>query len=67
MNNIKHETKLSCMLFGCPMIEELKSCSISNLRFLTLSQPFFVEEKIETSVNNSLLTPKFICICNDEK
>ncbi|NCO54259.1 MAG: hypothetical protein COS14_13700 [Bacteroidetes bacterium CG02_land_8_20_14_3_00_31_25] len=67
MNKIKYETKLSCMLFGCPMVEELKSCSISNLRLLTSSQPFYVEEKIETSFNNSLLSPKYICLNKDEK
>jgi len=55
------------MLFGCPMVEELKSCSISNLRLLTSSQPFYVEEKIETSFNNSLLSPKYICLNKDEK
>ncbi|OFX40255.1 MAG: hypothetical protein A2X08_05720 [Bacteroidetes bacterium GWA2_32_17] len=67
MNKIKYETKLSCMLFGCPMVEELKSCSISNLRLLTSSQPFYVEEKIETLFNNSLLFSKFICLNKDEK
>ena len=67
MNKIKYETKLSCMLFGCPMVEELKSCSISNLRLLTSSQPFYVEEKIETAFNNVLLSAKFICMYNDEK
>ncbi len=62
MNNIIYEQKLSCMLFGCPMVEELKSCSISNLRLLTTKQPFIVEEKLDKIASGSLISAKFICI-----
>lgn len=66
MNKIIYEQKLSCMLFGCPMVEELKSCTISNLRLLTLSQPFFVEEKIESHLNDILISAKYLCIVKDK-
>jgi hypothetical protein len=64
MNKITHEQKLSCMLFGCPMVEELKSCSMSNLRILTSSQPFFVEEKEEKILSDYLISAKYLCIKN---
>jgi hypothetical protein len=64
MNKISTERKLSCMLFGCPMVEDMKSCSISNLRILTLSQPFFVEEILEKSATEIFISVKYLCIVN---
>ena len=66
MNKIEYEKKLSCMLFGCPMIEELKSCSISNLRVLTSNLPFLVEEKEEKFILEILIAPKFLCLANNK-
>lgn len=62
MNKIIHEQKLSCMLFGCPMVEDLKSCSISNLRLLTSTQPLYVDEKSDNSISNILISAKYLCI-----
>lgn len=62
MNKIVKEEKICCLLFQCPMIEEIKSCAISNLRLVNYNQPFIVEERIETIYNKVLLSPKFLCI-----
>ncbi len=64
MNRITKEQKLSCMLFGCPMVEELKTCSMSNLRILTSSQPFFVDEKEEKIISKTFISAKYLCLKN---
>ena len=62
MNNVTCEQKLSCMLFGCPMVEEVNSCSLSNLRILTSKQKIWVEERVERKIVKNFLTAKYLCL-----
>jgi hypothetical protein len=61
-NTVSCEQKISCMLYGCPMVEEIKSCCLSNLRFLTLKQKFWVEERIETKKIHGYVSAKYLCM-----
>lgn len=62
MNNVTCEQKISCMLFGCPMVEEVSSCSLSNLRILTSKQKFWVDEKVETKAVKNFVSAKYLCL-----
>ena len=55
------EEKISCLLFSCPMIEEINSCSLSNFRMLTSSQDFWIEERLEEGEISHLLSVKYLC------
>lgn len=62
MNNVTCEQKISCMLFGCPMVEEVSSCSLSNLRILTSKQKFWVDEKVERKAVRNFVSAKYLCL-----
>ncbi len=62
MNNVISETKISCLLFTCPMVEEIKSCHLSNLRMVTSKQKVVFDEKIEEKGVQSIIAPKFLCL-----
>lgn len=66
MNKTSCEQKLSCMLFECPMIEEINSCSISNLRILTSKQKFWVTERMEKQKVYSYVSAKYLCMKSKE-
>jgi len=62
MNDILTDRKISCLLFNCPMVEEVNSCHLSSLRLVTSKQRVVIDERIETKNVHALLAPKFLCL-----
>jgi hypothetical protein len=62
MNDIETDRKISCLLFNCPMVEEVNSCHLSNLRMITSKQRIVIDEKIERKGIHAILSPKFLCL-----
>lgn len=65
MNDIITEAKISCLLFTCPLVEEICSCSLSNLRIVTSKQKIIIDEKIETKPVKTILLPRYLCMKNN--
>ena len=56
------EQKISCLLFSCPLIEEIDRCSLSSFRLITSNQKFWVDEEIETGSLSRILKVNYLCI-----